>query len=83
MKKREEIFALYIINNKSTIRDGAKFFGCGKSTVHYDLSRKLKLSNKFLYYQVYKILNINLKERHIRGGMSTKSKYLSLKSYAK
>ena len=77
MKRREELFAIYIIENKCTIRDCAKNFGYGKSTVHLDISKKLIQTNRFLYIQVYKILNKNLRERHIRGGLSTKNKYLS------
>lgn len=79
MKSRDESFAIYIIENNSTIRKCAEFFGISKSTVHNDLSKKLKVTNKFLYYQVYKILNKNLEERHIRGGIATKLKFKSIK----
>ena len=75
MKRREEIFAIFIIENESTIRKCAEHFNISKSTVHNDLSKKLIISNKFLYYQVYKVLNKNLSERHIRGGISTKLKF--------
>ena len=78
MKSREENFAIYIIENKTTIRECANFFNISKSTVHNDLARKLKKTNKFLYYQVYKILNYNLSVRHIRGGEATKQMYLKL-----
>ena len=78
MKSREEKFAIFIIDHKSTIRKCADYFGFSKSTVHNDLSKKLKTTNKFLYYQVYLILNKNLQERHIRGGRSTKLKYQKL-----
>lgn len=77
MKSREEKFAIYIIENKSTIRGCAKVFGFSKSTVHNDLSKKLKKTNKFLYYQVYRVLEQNLKERHFRGGNATRLKYLN------
>lgn len=80
MKSREEMFATYIINNNSTIRQCANFYGISKSTVHNDVSKKLKTTNKFLYFQTRKVLNKNLKERHIRGGNSTKMKYTMLKS---
>ena len=76
MKSREEKFAIYIIENNTTIRKCAEFFHIGKSTVHNDLSKRLKITNKFLYFQVYKVLNKNLAERHIRGGNSTRLKYL-------
>ena len=75
MRKREEEFAVYIIGKNCTIRECAEKFGISKSTVHNDISKKLKLTNKFLYKRVYVVLNKNLMERHIRGGMSTKLKY--------
>ena len=78
MKRREEEFAIYIIDNNSTIRKCAEFFSISKSTVHNDISKKLKYSNKFLYYQVYKVLNKNLSERHVRGGLATKLKFKRL-----
>lgn len=79
MKKREEQFAMYIIDNNCTIRTCAKHFDISKSTVHNDLSKKLKVTNKFLYVQVYRVLDKNLNERSMRGGMATKLKYLKLK----
>ena len=78
MKSREENFAIYIIDNNSTIRKCAEVFGISKSTVHNDLSKKLRNSNRFLYFQVYKVLNKNKEERHIRGGNATRLKYLKL-----
>lgn len=80
MKNREEQFAIYILNNNATIRKCAVFFGVSKSTVHNDLSKKLINSNRFLYYNVYKVLNKNLEERHLRGGEATRLKYLSFKN---
>lgn len=79
MKTRAENFAIYIIDNLTTIRKCATHFGISKSTVHNDISKKLKSINKFLYYQVYKVLNQNLNERHIRGGLATKKKYSLLR----
>ncbi|MGN0961368.1 MAG: sporulation transcriptional regulator SpoIIID [Christensenellales bacterium] len=80
MKSREENFAIYIIDNNSTIRKCAEYFSISKSTVHNDISKKLKRTNKFLYYRVYQVLSKNFAERHIRGGNATKLKYLKLKS---
>ena len=80
MKTRPERFAIYIIDNKCTIRECAKKVGLSKSTVHNDLSQKLRKINRFLYVQVYKVLQNNLQVRHIRGGNATKLKYLQLKS---
>ncbi len=80
MRSRAEIFAIYIIDNGSTIRECAKYFGISKSTVHNDLSKKLKTINKFLYYSVYRVIDKNLRERHIRGGIATKQKYLKMRT---
>lgn len=82
MRSRAENFAIYIIDNNETIRGCAKYFDISKSTVHNDISKKLKTINKFLYYSVYRVLNRNLEERHIRGGVATKEKYLKLKSHS-
>lgn len=79
LKTRSEQFAIYIIDNNCTIRACAKEFNMSKSTVHNDLSRKLKGINKFLYIQVYRVLNKNLQERSVRGGLATKLKYLKQK----
>lgn len=67
--------AEYIIKNKTTVRDAAKKFGISKSTVHNDVSERLKKINPLLYNEVRKILDINKAERHIRGGMATKEKF--------
>lgn len=74
-KERCEKLALYIIENKSTVRDTAKKFGISKSTVHKDVTEKLARINLALYNEVEKILQINKQERHIRGGEATKLKY--------
>lgn len=67
--------AVYIIENKATVRAAAKRFGISKSTVHKDLSERLEQINRPLYLQVKEILEFNKAERHIRGGMATKLKY--------
>lgn len=77
--ERAEKFALYLVENKSTIRKSADVFGVSKSTFHNDVSNKLKNINKYLYAEVKKILDENFKEKHIRGGESTKKKYLIIK----
>ncbi|MDR2074562.1 MAG: sporulation transcriptional regulator SpoIIID [Oscillospiraceae bacterium] len=66
----------YIIKNQATVRSTAKIFGVSKSTVHKDVSERLKELNKNLYYEVKNILEINKSQRHIRGGLATKKKYL-------
>lgn len=65
----------YIIENKSTVRSAAKKFGVSKSTVHKDVSERLKYINMTLYIKVKKILETNKAQRHIRGGLATKEKY--------
>ena len=72
--------ANYIIENKSTVRDTAKVFEVGKSTVHQDVRIKLYSIDKTLFEQVAKILEVNMQERHLRGGESTRLKYMSEKS---
>ena len=67
--------ARYIIDTKDTVRGAAKQFGISKSTVHKDVSQRLKSINMTLYMEVRKILDENKALRHIRGGMATKLKY--------
>ena len=69
--------AVYIIENRATVRAAAKQFGISKSTVHKDLSERLEQYNRPLYLQVKEIMEINKAERHIRGGQATKQKYKS------
>ena len=69
--------AKYIIEHHSTVRATAKAFGISKSTVHKDLTERLKKVNPQLYGEARKILDLNKQERHIRGGMATKEKYRS------
>lgn len=75
-KERCEAFAEYVIENGATVRQTAAYFGISKSTVHKDLSVRLRYINKAKYNQVKEILDLNKSERHIRGGEATKRKYL-------
>jgi len=75
MEQRACDLAVYIIENRTTIRAAAKQFGVSKSTVHKDLSERLEQFNRPLYLQVKEILDINKAERHIRGGIATQKKY--------
>ena len=68
----------YIIESKATVRSAAKKFGVSKSTVHKDVSERLKYVNPQLYNQVKAVLEINKAQRHIRGGMATRKKYKGL-----
>ena len=75
MEKRACELAVYMIETGATVRAAAKHFGISKSTVHKDLTQRLKQYNRSLYLQVRQILDRNKQERHIRGGMATKRKY--------
>jgi len=72
--------AQYIIENNATVRQTAKKFNISKSTVHKDVSERLKTINESLYNNVKAVLEQNKSERHIRGGMATKSKYERLRA---
>ena len=67
--------AEYIAENKCTVRACAKVFGVSKSTVHKDCAERLYEYDRFLFEKVRDVLNLNLSERHIRGGAATKRKY--------
>lgn len=68
----------YITENKTTVRAAAKYFGISKSTVHKDVSERLRNEDPELFTQVKDILEINKQERHIRGGLATKRKYAAI-----
>ena len=70
----------YIVRTGATVRAAAEVFGVSKSTVHKDVSQRLKVLNPALYRQVREILDTNKSERHIRGGLATKKKYLQKKA---
>ena len=75
LEKRACKLAVYMIETGATVRSAARHFGISKSTVHKDLSHRLKQCNYGLYVQVRQILDVNKQERHIRGGMATRRKY--------
>ena len=75
LEKRACELAVYMIETGATVRSAARHFGISKSTVHKDLSHRLKQYNYSLYLQVRQILDVNKQERHIRGGMATRRKY--------
>ncbi len=68
--------ANYIIENNATVRQTAKQFGISKSTVHKDVTERLMQINPTLAKEARKVLDVNKSERHIRGGLATKEKYL-------
>ncbi|MBR4889203.1 MAG: sporulation transcriptional regulator SpoIIID [Clostridia bacterium] len=66
----------YIVENKATVRSAASKFGVSKSTVHKDVAERLKYVDAGLYRQVKTVLETNKAQRHIRGGLATREKYL-------
>lgn len=79
IEDRAITLARYIIETKDTVRSTAKKFGVSKSTVHKDVSDRLLKINPILAKEVREILDENKAERHLRGGMATKLKYLKEK----
>lgn len=67
----------YISINNSTVRKAAKNFGISKSTVHKDVSERLRTIDPSLYFKVKKVMEKNKAIRHIRGGIATKNKFRS------
>ena len=80
IEERAAAIANYIIENNATVRQTAKRFGISKSTVHKDVAERLVHINPSLAKQARIVLDINKSERHIRGGMATKEKYLHQKN---
>ncbi|MCL2578851.1 MAG: sporulation transcriptional regulator SpoIIID [Oscillospiraceae bacterium] len=78
-EERAVSLAQYIIENNATVRQTAKKFNISKSTVHKDVSDRLKTINEGLFENVKQVLEQNKNERHIRGGLATKTKYERLR----
>lgn len=76
IEERAVSLANYIIENNATVRQAAKAFGISKSTVHKDVTERLNTVNPALAKRTRSVLDINKSERHIRGGLATKEKYL-------
>lgn len=76
IEERALEIARYIIDNNATVRQAAKQFGISKSTVHKDVTERLLQINSSLAHEARKVLDINKSERHIRGGLATREKYL-------
>ena len=77
IEERCVVLAKYLIDHRTTVRSVAKHFDISKSTVHKDITQVLKRVNRSLYYQTKEILEINKRERHIRGGEATRRKYIA------
>lgn len=76
IEERAMEIADYIIETKATVRQAAKKFGVSKSTIHKDITERLSQINPSLAAEARKILDLNKSERHIRGGLATREKYL-------
>ena len=76
IEERAIAIANYIVEEKATVRQTAKKFGVSKSTVHKDVTDRLLQINASLAREARKVLDTNKSERHIRGGMATREKYL-------
>lgn len=68
----------YIVAHRATVRATAKRYGISKSTVHKDVSQRLKKLDPSLYKEVKAVMGENVSQRHIRGGLATKMKYKNL-----
>ncbi len=78
IRERSCGLAVYIIENNATVRTAAQAFGVSKSTVHKDVTDRLLQVNPELANAARKVLDVNKSERHIRGGLATKEKYLHM-----
>lgn len=81
IKQRVLTIGTYIAETNATVREAAALFGVSKSSVHKDMTERLEDISPDLYEKVRKVLDVNKAERHLRGGMATKEKYLKKKLY--
>ena len=79
IEERVYELAQYIISTSSTVRATAKKFRVSKSTVHKDVTERLLELNPVMAAEVKDVLESNKAERHLRGGMATKEKYMHAK----
>ncbi len=79
IEKRVIELAEYIAENHATVRAAAKQYNVSKSTVHKDVSERLKELDFSLYSKVKDVLEFNKAERHIRGGLATRRKYKGMR----
>ena len=78
IEERTLEIAKYILSENATVRKAAGVFGVSKSTVHKDVTERLPKINPLIASMVKEILEVNKKERHIRGGKATKLKYKAM-----
>ncbi len=78
VEERAAMLGEYIKENKATVRATAKKFHVSKSTVHKDVSERLRYLDPQLYTEVKAVLEVNKAQRHIRGGLATRKKYKNM-----
>ncbi len=78
-KQRCELLAAYLVEKGATVRETAIHFNISKSTVHKDIRERLKHVNYKLYQSAVIVLEKNKQERHLRGGLATKEKFMKLR----
>lgn len=78
VEERAAMLGEYIKENKATVRAAAKQFHVSKSTVHKDVSERLRSLDPQLYTEVKAVLEVNKAQRHIRGGLATRRKYKNM-----
>lgn len=83
IRKRVLEISAHIVRTKATVREAAKVFGVSKSTVHKDLTERLPRIDQGLARRVKRVLDFNKAERHIRGGLATRQKYLTERTIPK
>ncbi len=79
-KERCEVLGEYLVKHRATVRAVAARYAVSKSTVHKDVTERLRYVDPTLFALVKNILEENKSERHLRGGEATKKKYLEKKA---
>ena len=75
LEDRIRMFANHILQTHDTIRKTANIYGYSKSTIHNDVSVRLRKLDFQLYQETKKVLDENFAEKHLCGGEATKKKY--------
>ena len=78
-RERCVVLGEYLLEHAATVRSAARVFGISKSTVHKDVTERLRHVNNSLWMQVQELLNKNKQERHLRGGEATRQKYTAVR----
>ena len=81
VEERAVLLGEYIVKERTTVRAAARKFSVSKSTVHTDVSERLRDVDRDLFDRVRDVLDENKAQRHIRGGIATKEKYRNLKEH--